>query len=152
MIPMRTGQTRPLVLLVAVAALTACGNTNQTRTADPTPGEPVVENITPEQAAALIRDNQDSAGFVILDVRTPEEFATGHLQTAVNINFYDSTFREAIGRLDRAPAYLVYCKSGGRSGSSLTVMADLGFARVYNMLGGITRWQTEGRPVVSSSG
>ena len=133
--------------LLLAAALAGCSS-SQTRTDGPEHGGPVIEDITPEQAFILIQDNRDNADFVILDVRTPEEFAAGHLQNAVQINFYDETFSDDIDRLDKARTYLVYCRSGGRSSSSLRIMAELGFTRAHSMLGGIVRWQTEGLPVL----
>ena len=64
---------------------------------------------------------------VILDVRTPEEFAAGHLPDAININVESSDFADRVAGLDESAETLVYCRSGSRSGVATDEMADLGF-------------------------
>jgi len=105
-------------------------------------------DITPQAAFALIQENRNNPDFVIIDVRTPEEFAGGHIEGATNINFYADTFRDTLNGLDRNKTYLVYCAVGGRSGSALDIMAELNFREAYNMLGGINQWRGEGLPTV----
>lgn len=78
--------------------------------------------------------------YVILDVRTPEEFKAGHLKGAKNVNFYNETFENDIDEFDKRKKYLVYCKSGGRSRQAMFLMRDLGFEEVYNLTGGIMSW------------
>ena len=78
----------------------------------------------------------------IIDVRTPEEFAAGHLDGAQNINFYDDDFEEQLKKLDKKKTVLVYCKSGGRSGKASNKMLSMEFNRVYDLEGGYTAWST----------
>ena len=87
--------------------------------------------------------------FVILDVRTSGEYAGGHIDGAVNIDYYDPGFESLIDALDRTKTYLVHCQSGNRSASGAAVMAGLGFAEVYEIDGGITAWIDAGQPVVT---
>ena len=108
----------------------------------------IMENITPQEAFTLIEENRDNPDFVIIDVRTRQEFAEGHIENAVNIDFYSDTFRDDLENLDKNKTYLIYCRSGGRSGSALNIMAELNFSEVYNIPGGITRWKAEGLPVI----
>ncbi len=108
----------------------------------------IAEDITPEEAFTLIQANQQSPDFTIIDVRTPEEFAQGHLENAVNIDFYSAAFSDEIGALDKNRTYLIYCRSGARSSQALGLMAVLHFAEVYNISGGITAWQAAGLPIV----
>ncbi len=82
--------------------------------------------------------------YVLLDVRTPEEFSAGHLKGAENHDFYRENFEEQIDELDKRKKYLVYCKSGGRSRQTMFLMRDLGFEEVYNLAGGITAWNDHG--------
>lgn len=84
---------------------------------------------------------------VILDVRTPEEYAGGHLVNAILIDFYSDDFRAKLDQLDKSQVYLVYCRSGNRSGQALNIMKKLGFKKAYHMAGGIVRWVAEGLPV-----
>ena len=107
-----------------------------------------IEDITPQEAFTLIQNNQDNPDFVIIDVRTPEEFGAEHIENATNINFYSETFRDMLNNLDKNKTYLIYCAVGGRSGSALDIMAELNFKEAYNILGGINQWKAEEFPTV----
>ena len=107
-----------------------------------------IEDITPQEAFTLIQNNQNNPDFVIIDVRTPEEFAGEHIENATNIDFYSEAFRDMLNTLDKNKTYLIYCKVGGRSGSALDIMAELNFKEAYNILGGINQWKAEGLPTV----
>lgn len=108
----------------------------------------IIENVTPGEASALIQDNQDNPDFVIIDVRTPEEYAGGHIEKAINLDYYSETFKGELNKLDKNKIYLIYCRSGSRSGRALDVMEELGFGEVYNMVGGIVQWNSKGLPTV----
>ena len=82
--------------------------------------------------------------YVILDVRTREEFHAGHLKGASNIDFYDSSFESNLDELDKRKKYLVYCRSGNRSRQAMFLMRDLGFEEVYNLESGIISWNDHG--------
>ncbi len=94
------------------------------------------ELISAPDAIALIQSNAGNASFVILDVRTPTEFADGHIVDAQNVDFYSSEFSADINALAKDNVYLVYCHSGGRSGRAVEMMADLDFVEVYDLDGG----------------
>src|SRR5665648_47587 len=106
----------------------------------------IIENITPEGAYILTQENKDNPNFVIIDVRTPEEFLGEHIENAVNLDYYSDTFRDDLDKLDKNKTYLIYCRSGRRSENALNIMKELDFKEVYNMLGGITKWKSEGLP------
>jgi rhodanese-related sulfurtransferase len=108
----------------------------------------IIENISPQAALDLIQQNEDNADFIILDVRTPSEYADGHIEGAINIDFYSSAFEETLKTLDRDDTYLIYCRSGNRSGQARNLMEGLGFAEVYNLSGGINAWQDAGLATV----
>ena len=108
----------------------------------------IIEDIGVQEASELIQDNQGNQSFVIIDVRTPEEFSDGHIENAINIDFYSDTFRDDLDKLDKNKMYFIYCKSGNRSGSAMDIMAELGFKEVYNLSVGIKGWIAEGLPVV----
>lgn len=114
------------------------------------PPEPVFTNVSAGAAVTLIQDNSDEPEFVILDVRTPTEFAPAHIVGAINIDFRDSSFTASVGALDRTRRYLVYCASGGRSAMAMEVLRNLGFLEVYNMLGGFGLFSTlpEAQPLI----
>jgi len=105
-------------------------------------------NLGPGEAEALIRENAGKKDFVVLDVRSPGEFARGHIEGAVLVDYRSPGFREEMAGRDRAKTYLVYCRTGNRSVGALKIMRELGFHSYYHLEGGIKRWQEEGLHVV----
>ena len=77
---------------------------------------------------------------VVLDVRTAGEFEEGFIPHARNIDIMGGRFADELAKLDKSKTYLVYCRSGNRSGSACSVMAANGFSKVYNLAGGIMFW------------
>ncbi|GAA4387005.1 rhodanese-like domain-containing protein [Hymenobacter koreensis] len=69
---------------------------------------------------------------VLLDVRTPDEFATGHVRGARNLNFLSTDFTDQVAKLDPNATYVVYCASGNRSGKAAALMQQNGFKNVMN--------------------
>ena len=90
------------------------------------------------------------AGVVTLDVRTPGEFMTGHIQGAQNIDFESGSFATQIETLDKNGTYAVYCRSGNRSGQAVAIMHDAGFHNVYNLNGGVIDWTNSGMMLVNN--
>jgi len=90
-------------------------------------------------------------GTTIVDVRTAEEYAAGHVQGAVNINVEGPTFAADIDKLDKAGTYAVYCHSGRRSAFATEQMAGAGFTSIVNLQGGIADLQAAGAPIVTGS-
>ena len=90
----------------------------------------------------------------ILDVRTPEEFNGQHLDNALNININNSGFDKEVAQLDKTKPVFVYCLAGGRSAKAASHLVDLGFKEVYNMEGGITKWNALGlgKPIAKEGG
>lgn len=80
---------------------------------------------------------------VILDVRTAGEFAGGKIRGARNLDIMSSAFENQVKNLPKEKTYLVYCRSGNRSGQACDIMADMGFEKLKNLSGGIMRWPFE---------
>ncbi|MFV8366568.1 thioredoxin domain-containing protein [Flavobacterium sp. XS1P27] len=80
----------------------------------------------------------------ILDVRTPEEFASDHIDNAKNINWLGTTFVSDVEKLDKSQPVFVYCKSGGRSQKAAEKLNELGFKTIYQLDGGILKWDAAG--------
>jgi len=116
------------VLLVAISC--------KTKVTNPETGA-TFKDVDVSAAKAMIKSNKD---LVILDVRTPEETAQGTIPNAIEIDYFDANFDEAIGKLDKSKPYLVYCRSGGRSAKASNKMIEAGFKDVTNMKGGYTAW------------
>ena len=91
----------------------------------------------------------NNSSRIILDVRTPGEYASGHLPGAVNIDCSSKAFETEIGKLDKSLDYLVYCHMGNRSAWAVSVMKARGFRSLKNLDGGIAQWAAEKRPIVA---
>ena len=120
-------------LVIAVALLTGCSSTSD-----------AVTDVDVAEAQQIV----DDGGAVILDVRTPEEFAAGHLPGAININVEASDFDTKIAGLDESAETLVYCQTGNRSGVATDKMVELGFTDMSDLQGGIEAWAAAGEEIV----
>jgi rhodanese-related sulfurtransferase len=107
-----------------------------------------VYQINVQDAFKLIQNKKNDPNFMIIDVRTADEFKSGHLAGAVNIDYRSPDFKSNIDQLDRHKEYLIYCRSGVRSAGAMQIMLDLGFSRLHNLITGILGWTGEGYPTV----
>jgi rhodanese-related sulfurtransferase len=89
-----------------------------------------------------------NARKIVLDVRTPDEFKSGHLPEAVIIDYYSNTFRQQLAKLDTSKPVFVYCKAGVRSASAAEILKELGFNKIYQLNGGIDSWRKAGKKIV----
>jgi len=80
----------------------------------------------------------------LLDVRTPEEYKTEHIGNAVNVNWNAADFVSKASAYDKSKPIFVYCKVGGRSNQAAAKLAELGFKEIYNLDGGIMKWNASG--------
>ena len=128
------GMNRLLTCLLAVLGLnTACGQQN-------------FENTDVQGFAELVRDTN----VVVLDVRTAEEYADGHIERAVNIDYKKNDFMDrAKATLPTGKTIAIYCRSGRRSANAASMLAPEGYVLV-NLKGGIIDWQNAGMPVVKA--
>jgi len=115
---------------------------------DTQPPNQQIFDITTQKAYDLIQENADNHDFIILDVRTPEEYDGGYIEGAINIDFNSEDFSAQLETLDKDKTYLIYCRTGRRSAGARDVMEELGFREVYNMSGGIVEWEAQGLPIV----
>lgn len=131
---MTKGMNRLLTCLLAVLGLnTACGQQN-------------FENADVQGFAELVKDTN----VVVLDVRTADEFAEGHIERAVNIDYKKDDFMDrAKATLPTGKTIAIYCRSGRRSANAASMLAPEGYVLV-NLKGGIIDWQNAGMPVVKA--
>lgn len=113
----------PRFLLVALLGLLLSASAAHAQLAD--------RPVPPSVAAELLK----KPNTVVLDVRTPEEFAAGHLKGAMNIDFRAAGFNQKVDQLDKSKNYLVYCASGNRSTQATIQMEETGFKHVVNIGG-----------------
>ena len=109
----------------------------------PPPDPTTITNLNVKQGKELIDENKNNPDFVILDVRTPEEFNSGHIANAVNIDYKSPDFKEQLENLDKDKTYALYCHSGRRATASADIMNGLGFQNIYNF-GGVKQWLDAG--------
>lgn len=139
----------PALLLVAAAS--ACGTPDAP---GPTASvEPVAAVSTVPGTVSLVDPDAFAATIatgipIIVDVRTPEEFAAGRIQGAVNLDVEDlPAFTDGVAELDPAQTYAVYCRTGSRSATATDYLVQVGFTSVIELDGGIVAWAEAGLPV-----
>ena len=125
---------RTVVALGLVAAVSACGGGSAAS----------LETVPAREAAEVLQSQPDA---VLLDIRTPEEFAASRVEGSINVDFYAADFRDRIAALDRDTTYVVYCRSGNRSASAMELFDELGFTSVYEVEDGILAWVGAGLPL-----
>ena len=132
-----------IYITVFILLFYACGNppesNAQTTASSSQVQESVFKDISVPEAKKLISQNKD---LVIVDVRTPEEIAKGKIDGAIEMDFYSPDFNAQLEGLDKNKTYLMYCRSGNRSGQTMNRMKSMGFHRVYNMQGGYNVWSS----------
>ena len=127
-----------LLLLFVVFQLTSC-QSQQSKTIETIDGKTYSDKLSNTKNPQL------------LDVRTPEEYAVEHLENASNVNWNGDDFVSKVEKLDKSQPVFVYCKVGGRSSQAADKLAELGFKEIYNLDGGIMKWQGKKTSNVSST-
>ena len=100
----------------------------------------MLATVHPGEYLALLAQNER----VVLDVRTAKEYDEGHIAGSKNLDFYSQTFADELDALDKHTPYLIYCRSGNRSGQTLALMESLGFTNVIDLEGGVLAWESGG--------
>jgi rhodanese-related sulfurtransferase len=120
-----------IALFASALFLTGCSSTNAS-----------VNNLGATEFLSKTADD----GVILIDVRTPGEFAEGNIVNALNIDVQSSSFDAQIAELDPTKTYALYCRSGNRSGIAADKMADAGFTNIYNATVGFTDLAAAGAP------
>ena len=107
-----------------------------------------VQTVAPQAFNEKLESSKDA---VVLDVRTPEEFESGHLQNAKNVDFRNANFKTEVATLDKSKTYFVYCLAGSRSANAAGYMQSIGFKNVINLEGGMMAWQKNNLPVENTT-
>lgn len=97
-----------------------------------------------EEAKKLI----GSGNISIIDVRTKEEFYSGHIKNAINLDIFSPDFADKIKEFPQEKTFIVYCQSGNRSSSAVNFMKSAGFKNVHDLAGGILKWESKGNEVI----
>ena len=98
-------------------------------------------NCTQNKTKLITEFSQnDFIDAILLDVRTPEEFNAGHIENALNINWFDPEFAKKVLILDKNKTIYIYCKKGGRSAEAHAKFQELGYSQTVNLEGGYDAW------------
>lgn len=109
------------------------------------------QSLPPSGIDTLLRHHFADSNLVIIDVCTDAYYVAGHLQNAVHSDLYTSSFSTDVDGYDKGKLYLLHCIGGGRSASAMSTMKGKGFARVYDISGGITNWRNSGYSTTTST-
>lgn len=101
-----------------------------------------VDRLNPEQFESSFTA---APGALIIDVRTPDEFAQGHIKGAQLINIYDHDFEQKVAELPKDKPVYVYCRSSNRSMQAIPVFQKAGFKQIYELAGGMNAWYASGK-------
>jgi len=132
-----------LSLLSIIAFLITSCKTNTKSTGNSQLGK-VYDVSTTEFQKAI-----ESTEATLIDVRTPEEYAEGHIEGAININWYKRTFRNYILNIPQDKPILIYCRTGNRTSKTATALQSLGFKEIYNLEKGIKQWKIDNAPTTT---
>lgn len=138
-----------------LAAVPACGSSSGTTAGTSSAGSatPGMTIPTPVSGAAVDAATfalaMRAPGTIIVDVRTPAEYASGHLPSAINVDVDGADFAAKIASLAKDVPYAVYCHSGNRSAVAVSRMTADGFTHPYHLAGGITAWAAAGGSIVT---
>lgn len=112
----------------------------------------IYKQLTAIKCDSLIKANDLNPNFVILDVRTSTEWSSYHLLGSINRSTGLADFDTQLAALPKQKLYLLHCQSGGRSAGAFAKMKTLGFAEVYEMIGGLNAWNNAKLPTTTVSG
>ena len=102
------------------------------------------KNIQLLEAPAFAEKIKNTPNAQILDVRTPQEFAGDHIENAKNINWLNADFATNAATLNNTKPVFVYCKAGSRSNKAAAKLEEMGFTNIYDLQGGILKWEAAG--------
>lgn len=107
--------------------------------------------LPPLEAQKLIEANRDNPKFIIIDLRSKDEFDNGHIEGAKLVHYYDTKFKRIISQLDRDMKILLYCQKGRQSPLALRALEKLRFSDMYILDGGFDEWVNAGLNVEYSA-
>ncbi len=134
----------PLFLLLAAVLFVSPVLAEDAKPAAASAPAAAAKNVTPDEAEKLLKENPK---IVVLDVRTEDEFKSGHIPGAKNLDIFSQDFSQQLAALDKNTTYLVHCAAGGRSARACKAMDQLKFTSIYHLNEGFKAWEKAGKPV-----
>jgi phage shock protein E len=108
------------------------------------PTQTTTHLLSPQQVS---EKKATQSNLILVDVRTPDEYAQGHIDGARLINYYDADWSQQMNQLPKNQPIVVYCAVGGRSGKAFATLQKLGFIEIYDMKGGFDAWRAQNLPI-----
>ncbi len=105
------------------------------------------EEIEPKDVFNILEKHRDNPDFVVLDVRTPEEYEEGHIENAYLLNVKSDSFEDELGKMDKNKRYFVYCRTGRKSRKAVELMEKSRYKEAHSIVGGIDKWKLRRLPV-----
>ena len=105
------------------------------------------KEVEPKEVFNILEKNRDNSDFVVLDVRTPEDYEEGHIENAYLLNIKSKDFGDELERMDKNRKYFVYCKTGRKSRKAVELMKERGYKEAHNIVGGMDKWKLRRLPV-----
>ena len=134
---MKTFTFKIALILVLSFNFISCAQSSSAKKSD------TVSLISPQELKDKLGED-----IQLIDVRTPQEFAEGHLDGAVMIDYFDDEFMNKMSKLDKSKDLYIYCRSGNRSGKASRKLESMGFPKVFDLKGGILNWNRNNMKVV----
>ena len=100
-------------------------------------------NIISESDFIELKDSE----YILIDVRTQDEFDSGHINSAINLDFYSNTFKNDILSLPKNETIVLYCRTNNRSSKTATILQENGYRDILVIKGGITEWVKNGNDI-----
>lgn len=141
-------KTSFVVALLSISVLAACGGDSSSNDKN-VDTQPVATDVVDNSVTDDSVESEAGQEIVLIDVRTMDEFAEGHLEGAINLNVEDGTLEAALAGLDPDASYQVYCRSGRRSAIAYDLMKANGFADVADLGSVAEAAAATGLPVIS---
>ena len=123
---------KKIIIVVMIMILVSGCNSNNNEVDNTTNS---INSITTKEVNTIVKEEKD---YIIIDVRTKEEYESGHIKGAINIPVDDINSID----IDKTKKIIVYCKSGKRSNNAANILLNKGYKYIYDM-GGINNWQYE---------
>lgn len=124
-----------VLILLAVFLFVGCqGQTEKSH---------AVKTLAPKEFAAKYQATKNAQ---LIDVRTPKEFAEERIEGFTNIDWNAADFESKVSKLDKSEPVFLHCRSGGRSAKAAAKLQEMGFEEIYDMDGGMIKWNAEGLP------
>ncbi len=135
-----------MLLLLCLAFSPLCAEEKPAAPAPaPVAAAAAIKNVDAKAAISLVKADK---AITVIDVRTPAEYATNHVEGALNIDFKSADFAKEVAALDKTKPYLIHCAHGTRSSKAKETFEKLKFSKVYHLDGGISAWTEAGGKVV----